>query len=1083
MSEEVNPEPASPPQPNRSYPVLRWTAHALAHALLGTITATALGSAVLAWNLARGPVDAAPVIPVLEKLMGDPARLRFDIGALTLQWRGKSDPLAFRMDDVHLLGPQGEFMSIPQIDLGLSVWRLFAGRLHFNYAKAQTLSVKLTRLEDGAITLTGLEDDRQSTAQSVALEMGNIVNDLPSIEHLTLTDTKVIFEDRKEAVIRRFDDVDLEMDQERSFGKRSVSGYLTTALTGFNDGSLATIDFIFDGEDKTLSTSLSLDRADTRKLLGHILREAGLPMIDMVVDGRAEVRLKNDFSLDFLKLRLKGDDGTLIWPRHYGEGLENQKLTNFDLDVGFDPKTQMLTLTNAEITIKGITLKTGGELTAKNGWDKLTGMLHAAIPVVAVDALPAVWPKIWDIGARHWLVDRMKKGRFADIAVEVPFSATRKPAEKQTGEEEAYTWDVQTGTIKSTFNFTGVNVDYRAPMLPAKGTTGTGSFEGMALTLNFTKARIGDLDVKKGRLFFDDLITPGTGRADLDLTIHGPVAGLFAYLEKEPIAYKRKVGIDGSAAKGTADVEVSTTFPTTKDMRVEDVKVKAAAKLHDLVMPGAVKGMTLAGKDFDLDASENHFKIEGAGTLDGQNATLSWHELFEAKPSDAFASKLEAKISTDKAIRQRFIGSLEDRVDGTVPITASMLTKPDGQGTVRVTADLTGARVDFSDPFNAVKEKNIKASATVTGTLDKGYIQSLDTLKITGNGINLDQGKITFTRDADNQPILAAASLKGLTIGQTDADIEANWKSETDLSATITGSSFDARGVLKKSEKTGNKPPAYAVAIKTGKLWVGDDLPLESVTAAFTGNADGTIAKADLKATAAGAPVTLHYGPDGLLWQSSNAGAALAACGVSDRVRGGRLTVSANPSAKTPGTMTGKMILEDFSVVKAPALAKLINLLSLPGLLSILSQDTGLKFARAESDITWLNRPGASVIQFRDGSTSGSSLGLTFEGEINITDDTVAMQGTAVPMSEINGLLSNIPLVGSILTGGNKGSGIFAATYTMKGPAADPDMTVNPLSVLTPGILRRILFEGVAPETSDRTKPKTRTGTKSNLRQ
>ena len=34
-----------------------------------------------------------------------------------------------------------------------------------------------------------------------------------------------------------------------------------------------------------------------------------------------------------------------------------------------------------------------------------------------------------------------------------------------------------------------------------------------------------------------------------------------------------------------------------------------------------------------------------------------------------------------------------------------------------------------------------------------------------------------------------------------------------------------------------------------------------------------------------------------------------------------------------------------------------------------------------------------------------------------------------------------------------------AATYTIKGPTKDPSVMVNPLSVLTPGILRSIFFE------------------------
>ena len=45
-----------------------------------------------------------------------------------------------------------------------------------------------------------------------------------------------------------------------------------------------------------------------------------------------------------------------------------------------------------------------------------------------------------------------------------------------------------------------------------------------------------------------------------------------------------------------------------------------------------------------------------------------------------------------------------------------------------------------------------------------------------------------------------------------------------------------------------------------------------------------------------------------------------------------------------------------------------------------------------------------------------------------------------------------------MLSGGSEG-GIFAATYTIKGPQDDPNVAVNPLSMLTPGIIRRILFE------------------------
>jgi hypothetical protein len=61
-------------------------------------------------------------------------------------------------------------------------------------------------------------------------------------------------------------------------------------------------------------------------------------------------------------------------------------------------------------------------------------------------------------------------------------------------------------------------------------------------------------------------------------------------------------------------------------------------------------------------------------------------------------------------------------------------------------------------------------------------------------------------------------------------------------------------------------------------------------------------------------------------------------------------------------------------------------------------------------------------------------------------------------------VLGNIPLLGTILTG-PEGGGVFAANYRMRGAIDNPDVSVNPLSTLAPGILRNIfnIFDRPAP--------------------
>jgi hypothetical protein len=55
----------------------------------------------------------------------------------------------------------------------------------------------------------------------------------------------------------------------------------------------------------------------------------------------------------------------------------------------------------------------------------------------------------------------------------------------------------------------------------------------------------------------------------------------------------------------------------------------------------------------------------------------------------------------------------------------------------------------------------------------------------------------------------------------------------------------------------------------------------------------------------------------------------------------------------------------------------------------------------------------------------------------------------------VNRILGEIPILGPILVGG-KGEGIVAVVYGINGPLSDPRVSVNPLSVLTPGFLRGI---------------------------
>jgi hypothetical protein len=77
-----------------------------------------------------------------------------------------------------------------------------------------------------------------------------------------------------------------------------------------------------------------------------------------------------------------------------------------------------------------------------------------------------------------------------------------------------------------------------------------------------------------------------------------------------------------------------------------------------------------------------------------------------------------------------------------------------------------------------------------------------------------------------------------------------------------------------------------------------------------------------------------------------------------------------------------------------------------------------------------------------------------------------------VPSYTLNSVLGVIPILGELLIG-RKGEGVFAFTYKVGGSLEKPKVSVNLLSGLAPGFLRRIVegLENPAVAVPDAAKP------------
>ena len=239
------------------------------------------------------------------------------------------------------------------------------------------------------------------------------------------------------------------------------------------------------------------------------------------------------------------------------------------------------------------------------------------------------------------------------------------------------------------------------------------------------------------------------------------------------------------------------------------------------------------------------------------------------------------------------------------------------------------------------------------------------------------------------------------------------------------------------------------------RVMTADDRQLTNLRARFETDSQGRHIGFMEGTLASGAPMTFSLEPQGgkrlITVRSRDAGAVARTFKIYDNAVGGDLLMEAVLHDDQPGApVTGTVKIDDYRVINAPTLARLLTVATLTGILSEL-RGKGVRFSRFEMPFTLEE----NVLTIRDAQTSGFSLGVNAEGTVDLESDRVDISGTVVPAYTFNTLIDVIPVLGELLTGG-EGEGLFAADYRVGGTTDKPDISVNPLSVLAPNFLREL---------------------------
>ena len=146
-----------------------------------------------------------------------------------------------------------------------------------------------------------------------------------------------------------------------------------------------------------------------------------------------------------------------------------------------------------------------------------------------------------------------------------------------------------------------------------------------------------------------------------------------------------------------------------------------------------------------------------------------------------------------------------------------------------------------------------------------------------------------------------------------------------------------------------------------------------------------------------------------------------------------------------------KLKIENFKVINAPGVVKLLSLADLGGLAD-LAEGEGLSF-----DILEINmEKNKKLLKLNEVIALGPSLSVLMEGYQD-KNGLTSLRGTIVPAKTLNKMISKIPVIGNIVIPKEIGEGLFGISFKMKGPKGNIKTTINPIKTLTPRFIQKIV--------------------------
>jgi hypothetical protein len=683
--------------------------------------------------------------------------------------------------------------------------------------------------------------------------------------------------------------------------------------------------------------------------------------------------------------------------------------------------------------------------------------LGASISPTSVKTVLRLWPSFMVAPVRAWLLAHASEGTFETGSLQVDFDA---PTIEAMRAERA----PPDSSVLLDFTISGGGLEILPGVPPLRGFEGRGHVTGRSSRFHLSN---GVIDLGEDRSI---AVPEGTfGIADADLKpvpavitakVQANVEAIATLLSYERLRPYARVPMDLATLHGQIDGRLALGVKLDPSTRPEDNPLEVRASITNFRAERVFGTAGLEAGSATIDITPASLRAVGQGRIFDAPAT------FEVTQAGLRPVRASVKLVLDESFLAAHGFGTARGVGGPISATIGASLGASDKSTAEVELDLVKAAVDL--PGLTKPEGRPGKVAFSVAVKDRATVLDRVVIEVPPADI---RGTIELGADLSLQS--ARFPIAKLSPGD-DMKIDALRLGET-VKVIVRGSAIDARPFLKSvlftpSERkragggTGSAPDAAAGEVEfdvkasllngfnrttvsgAEVLLVKRGEEMRQLTVA------GRFGREPLSGNLTGAPATPLFN-----LSTDDAGALLSFLDLYKHVEGGRLSVGVRLD---PGSIDGMLLIRDFVVRDEPALRRLVDE-------GVPDDGTGRQRRIDTSAVAFTNlqvrfqRMG-NRLDVTDGTVSGAAIGLTVDGWVDYVADRVDVTGTFIPAFALNNMFSKIPVFGMILGGGSN-EGLLGVNYRIEGRASAPRLSINPLSLIAPGIFRKIFGVGDSP--------------------